>query len=356
MLRPLLLLLASSAIVVAGAELGLRLFNDPEYRRPSSGTEGTLWKNIVHRRSNVPGLDYELKPLVHREVRGMDIATNSLGMRDREPVADRGPDDARIVAVGDSLTFGMRVAAGEAWPEVLEAKLAAAPPSSIVPGLARVEVLNLGVSGYGTLDEAIVVREKAMPLRPDLVIVGYYLNDPETEPVQQLHQHFHRPALWEHSSLLRFLRWEQRRRDQHRYGCGDPFWYLHRDPEKWRSVVEGFATIAEAARSGGSRVLLVVLPTLRGVDRWEDYVYRELHQQAIEAGRAAGFDTLDVLPAWVASGHEPSDLAVDGEHPNAAGQALVASAILAKIAASPALLRDRRVAAATTRSTSPRRE
>jgi lysophospholipase L1-like esterase len=353
--RLLVLLPLSFGILALASEAGLRLFHDPEYLRPPGPTDGTLWKNIVHRRSSVPGLDYELKPLVHRNVRGMDISTNSLGMRDREPLADRGPGDVRVVAVGDSLTFGMRVAADETWPEVLEAKLAAAPPSSILQGTRRVEVLNLGVSGYGTLDEAIVVREKAMPLRPDLVIVGYYLNDPEIEPVQQLHQHFRVPLWWEHSSLLRFLRCEKRKLDQDRLGCGDPFWYLHQDPESWRSVVDGFAAIAAAARNGGARVLLVVLPTLRGVERWEDYAYRELHDRVVEAGSAAGFETLDVLPAWVASGHAPGDLAVDGEHPNAVGQGLIGAAVFAKIASMPSLLRDRRVAVLTGSGSTRRR-
>lgn len=347
MRRLLLLLPLSFAILAVGTEVGLRLFRDPEYRRPESPAEGTLWKNIVHRRSAIPGLDYELKPLVHRTVNGMDITTNALGMRDREPIADRGPGDARIVAVGDSLTFGMRVAGDEAWPKVLEAKLAAARPPSIAPGTRRIEVLNLGVSGYSTLDEAIVVREKAMPLAPDLVIVGYYLNDPETEPVQQLHRHFHAPSWWEHSALLRFVASLARVRDLERLGCGDTFWYLHQDPEKWRSVVDGFASIAASARSGSARVLLVVLPTLREVARWEDYPYRELHERAITAGKSAGFDTLDVLPAWAASGRAPAELAVDGEHPNAEGQALIASAIAEKIASTPSLLLDHRFAGAT---------
>ena len=347
MRRALVLLPLSLAILALGTEAGLRLFHDPEYRRPESSADGTLWKNIVHRRSSIPGLDYELKPLVHRTVNGMDITTNALGMRDWEPLPNRRANDARIVAVGDSLTFGMRVAGDEAWPKVLEAMLAAAPPSAVLPGARRIEVLNLGVSGYSTLDEAIVVREKAMPLAPDLVIVGYYLNDPETEPVQQLHRHFHAPVWWEHSALLRLLASFRRARDVERLGCGDTFWYLHQDPEKWRSVVDGFASIAACARNAGSRVLLVVLPTLRDVERWEDYPYRELHERAIAAGKAAGFETLDVLPAWAASGRVPAELAVDGEHPNAAGQALIADAIARKITADPSLLGNHRFAAVT---------
>jgi lysophospholipase L1-like esterase len=69
----------------------------------------------------------------------MDITTNALGMRDWEPLPNRRPNDARIVAVGDSLTFGMRVAGDEAWPKVLEAMLAATSPSAVLPGARRIE-------------------------------------------------------------------------------------------------------------------------------------------------------------------------------------------------------------------------
>jgi lysophospholipase L1-like esterase len=346
--RPILLVsLLSTPLAVIGAEVCLRLTHNPEYRRPTTEADGTLWKNIVHRRSSVPGLDYELKPDVHRTVNGMVITTNSLGMRGPEPRSDRGASDARIVAIGDSLTFGMHVSAEEAWPGALETRLNSASAPELQRGYRRCEVLNMGVSGYSTLDEALAVRWNAMALDPDLVVVGYYLNDPETEPVQQLHQHFRDPLWWEHSALLRFLAYEKRKWDQDRLGGGDLFRYLHRDPEKWKSVVDGFADIAAVTSTRGAHVLLVVLPTLRGFGRWEDYPYVDLHRQVICAASAAGFETLDILPVWRASGLFPADLRVDEEHPSAVGHALVAEAIQAKLLSNPALLGSPRVASAT---------
>ena len=39
--------------------------------QPTTAEDGTLWKNIVHRRSGIPGLNYEMKPRVHRTVNRM---------------------------------------------------------------------------------------------------------------------------------------------------------------------------------------------------------------------------------------------------------------------------------------------
>jgi len=351
--RLLLALLLSLPADAVAVEVYLRVFRNPEYRRPTTDADGTMWKNIVHRKSSVPGLDYDMKPDVRRTVNNMVIETNSLGMRDAEPNGHRGSDDVRIVAVGDSVTFGMHVAGGETWPNVLETLMNSASDPELWMAKRHFEVLNMGVSGYSTGDEAIVVGQAAMGLAPDLVIVGYYLNDPETEPVQQLHQHFRDPVWWEHSALLRWLAYQKRTWDQDRLGGGDLFRYLHRDPEKWRSVVDGFASIASATSTRGTRVLLVVLPTLRGFEGWEDYPYTDLHAQVVEAAGAAGFATLDALPAWRESGKTPAELRVDEEHPNPTGQALIARAVLAKIAASPQLVQGASVALATKSSSRP---
>src|SRR4029077_2712374 len=45
------------------------------------------------------------------------------------------------------------------------------------PGLQHVEVINLGVPGYDTLNEAAFFRLKGAALSPDLVLVAYVLND-----------------------------------------------------------------------------------------------------------------------------------------------------------------------------------
>lgn len=343
-------LLATLVSAALGGEAYFRFVRLVEYRRPTTRLDGTLWKSIVHHRSEIPGLDYEMKPGVHRSVNGMLVVTNSLGQRDREPLGELGPEGVRIVAVGDSMTFGTKVSGHEAWPNVLENLLASASDEQ----RRCFDVVNLGVSGYSTHDEALVVRHKALTLSPRLVIVGYYLNDPETEPVQQLHQQFRDAQAWEHSALLRWFAFRNRMRDQARLGGGDIFRYLHRDPRSWQSAVRALADIAEATSSENVKVLFVVLPTLRGFDRWEDYPYADLHEQAIAAARAAGFETLDALPAWIRSGRRPAELRADEEHPNAEGHAQIAATILEKLRATPSLLEASGPARATaTGSTRP---
>jgi hypothetical protein len=72
----------------------------------------------------------------------------------------------RILAVGDSFTYGADVGDNETWPANLEA-------------LSQTTVWNAGVGGYG-LDQSILRAMSLVPrYKPDLVIVGLFTADVE---------------------------------------------------------------------------------------------------------------------------------------------------------------------------------
>jgi hypothetical protein len=96
---------------------------------------------------------------------------NSDGFRDRSYAVARG-DEVRIVVLGDSVTFGRGVALERVYTEVLEDRLNAQDP-----GGPRYEVLNFGAGGYNTEQEIELYEVKARKYAPDLVLVGFVLND-----------------------------------------------------------------------------------------------------------------------------------------------------------------------------------
>jgi hypothetical protein len=74
----------------------------------------------------------------------------------------KSPGVARVVALGGAFTMGVEVSAAEAWPAVVDA--------------ARddLEVVNLGVGGYGIDQMLLRLRRDGLPLEPDEVWVGLY--------------------------------------------------------------------------------------------------------------------------------------------------------------------------------------
>ncbi len=96
------------------------------------------------------------------------VRTNALGLRDRE-IPPKRRDTFRIIAIGDSYTYGWGVEIEDAWLRRLEERLRAAGH--------RVETINLGKPGTGPPDYA-QLAEKVIPLlRPDLVIVGMLMGN-----------------------------------------------------------------------------------------------------------------------------------------------------------------------------------
>src|SRR5262245_23613953 len=94
---------------------------------------------------------------------------NSLGMRDEE-VPGKPPDEFRIVALGDSFTYGHGVQLVESYPKVLESFLRAER--------ATLRVINCGQPGYG-LDQTykLALQAQRLDLDPDLVLIGLQPTD-----------------------------------------------------------------------------------------------------------------------------------------------------------------------------------
>ena len=97
--------------------------------------------------------------------------TNSYGLRDKE-YSEKSPDNFRILVLGDSFTMGWGVEQDEVFTEVLEKDFE--KDESLDCG---VEVLNAGVYGYGTVEELLYLEKKGLQLKPDLVLLTFFIGN-----------------------------------------------------------------------------------------------------------------------------------------------------------------------------------
>lgn len=116
-------------------------------------------------------------PHVHRrrarvQWDGSYYEINTRGWRGPEFEPSYAPDELRVVAIGDSCTFGKAVEEADTWPRQLEREL-----QSHFGTARRVVVANLGVNGYSSRDYLEVLKTQAIELKPHIVVVGYCLND-----------------------------------------------------------------------------------------------------------------------------------------------------------------------------------
>jgi len=117
------------------------------------------------------------------------VHINSLGLRDREISVAKPAGVFRILVLGDSFAEGKQVALQETFPKQLERLLRERFPNR------RWEVVNGGVSGYGTADEIKFFEVLGRALDPDLVILAFCVgNDVENNVASPYFR-------WRHSTL-----------------------------------------------------------------------------------------------------------------------------------------------------------
>lgn len=297
-------------------ECGVRLFIGPEYLAPFSG--GREQMRLAHRKSSVPGLAYELRPGARVQIQDHLLETDRYGHRIPEPRKPETPGLTRIICSGDSFTFGWCVPPRKAWPVVLQGILNRGKPEPF-------ECINLGVAGYSTRDEVLKLEADAPIWNPKLVILGYVLNDPETDPIQPLQAAFSDTAWWQHSAVIREALSLQR--DRAINSDGGYIQWIHRpDGERWKSVADSFDRLRDWAKDHECKVLVAIFPMIP-TTTWDGYQYAGIHRQVADAAMARGFRVVDLLDTF--RGQPPASERIgdrDG-HPNELGHYLAAEAI-----------------------------
>ena len=98
-----------------------------------------------------------------------DVAINSDGLRDREHPKSKPANTVRIAVLGDSFAEAMHLPMEQTFWSLLERKLS---DCNAVPG-KQIEVINFGVSGYGTAQELMTLRQKVWDYSPDVVVLAF---------------------------------------------------------------------------------------------------------------------------------------------------------------------------------------
>lgn len=162
--------LASGAAALGALEVAATVHLGERFVR---GAElGNSWKSAGQRDAH---MGWGGKPgVTTRIVDGQldyTVELNELGFRDEERTEAKPAGKRRVLALGDSVTWGWGVQHGERFSDLLEERLG-----------PDVEVLNMGMPGYGTDQHYWTLLEHGLSYEPDLVLLCFVLNDvPEAE-------------------------------------------------------------------------------------------------------------------------------------------------------------------------------
>ena len=144
-------------------------------------------RGVAHASERPRGMDFHpefgWRPIPGVEKRGSEwgvdepAVMNSQGFREDEIPFAKPDGVRRIVALGDSFTFGQGVDADERFTDLLEQEF------------DRLEVVNLGVCGYGTDQEVRVFEEVGVRYEPDLVLLTVFLGN-DLDDIRHRRHHF----------------------------------------------------------------------------------------------------------------------------------------------------------------------
>ncbi len=156
-----ILVLGSLVFTIGLVEIGLRILNMP-FTAP-------LYQPCVYIEDSELGFRYkpESSDRVSRNYEIENIAyINTLGFHDVEhDLTDE--QQIRVLALGDSFTAALYLPHEASWPQVSEKRL----------GAEQFEFFNLGIDGSGTEIHLALLEEYAPQLKPEIVVLAFYVND-----------------------------------------------------------------------------------------------------------------------------------------------------------------------------------
>jgi len=227
---------------------------------------------------------------------------NQDGMRGPE-VLEKGAR-VRILAIGDSRTFGVYVQDSESWPAQLQQLLD--------PDGTNIDVLNGGVPGSTAMQGyGLLVRER-LKLQPDVVVVTFGYNDGDAPGFNDLKIAQQNMGFGERvsaSDLLRAL---------------DPSTVPEAKPECRVSEGEFFdvlTALASVCKRNGARVLFHSWPHRGAIEHGYSTAYLKLIETVAWHTES---EFIDLLPIFRAS---TQDVLLDDVHATVEGMAMVAKAV-----------------------------
>jgi len=98
------------------------------------------------------------------------IHISSAGLRDREHTKEKPSGTFRVAVIGDSYTEALQVPIEQTYWAIAEEKLGGCRSLKS----QQIEVMNFGVSGYGTAQERLLLQRKVWDYAPDLILLAFF--------------------------------------------------------------------------------------------------------------------------------------------------------------------------------------
>jgi len=255
-------------------------------------------------------LGHEHNPGYTARLQNVDIRINDIGMRGAEPIRMA---DTKIMMLGSSITLGWGVPEDQIYPSILKQRLQSLTKNSL-------EVFNAGVGNYNTYreDEAFFLKYKV--LKPDIIVLNYFVNDAEILPAPKSNW------LLENSQLAVLL-WSRLEQIKTKFGVQESFEEHYKniykdDFEGWILTQKSFAKLAKYANDRNVPVIVAMNPDIHNL---KNYPFGFIHEKIKKLSEDNGFVFVDLYDSFKNIDKPEEIWAMPGDpHPNAKGHQMIA--------------------------------
>ncbi len=265
---------------------------------------------------------------------------NHYGLVGPEVTPEKPKDVFRIAVLGDSVTEAFQIEPEVSYARLLESNF-------LTPGVRKLEVLNFGVTSYGTVKEEYVLENSVLKFKPDMVILGFFTGNDFSDNLneninpsasfsfyQKLNNSW-KLFLRNHSAVYRFFLEKKARNKILRSLQGSSLQACKDDPckagleisdealKRTENYLEKFKKLADDKKI---RFVVLVLPS-------KNQINAPSNSNSVIDTFLSGkrIDYLDLLPAFQSWAKINSGaltyFPLDG-HPNANGHKIIADALI----------------------------
>ena len=294
-------------------------------------------------------LGWTMVPNQHAFTIDKPVVINSLGFRSPELSPRKDPRALRIMCLGDSQTFGFGVAQDETYPARLGALLARAM------GDRPVEIVNAGVQVYSTEQEVDQLEQFAPQFEPDVVTLGFYINDIEEVLVgnktsrmdsatgkfamgRGVRQLIPARAVYflRRSRLVTLVHWRWKLFSTRGEANPETRVLLGTPPPKyersWKIIEEALVRARSLTAARGSRFIVFAVPHPQ--EFAQAYPHEQYRSRFLDLARRLGIETIDPAPAIRAHGPDVQRFFIPWNgHISGEANALIADLLARAIAA-----------------------
>jgi len=302
---------------------GIEIFARIVYGRPTMHFGLEMWKYAKHlkMRAADPEMGHQHQPNTHAFLLGADVQINSLGLRNHEITTNKPPGTCRILVLGDSTTFGWGVHTEKTYPFLLEQSFNTHPPST---RWEKYEVINTGIGNYNTAQEVASLKDKWLALDPDVILLGWYINDaePTPHPSRNWIAYHSYGYVWITSQFDSLLRNVGANKTYKEYYNG----LYAGDQPGWKKAQAAFADLAQLCRDRHLPLKVVLIPELHSLSG--NYEFTHIDNLIRAVGATNQFEVVDLIDAFPATG-DPKQFWASPEdaHPNDHANELMAAKI-----------------------------